>query len=179
MKNRIELVQADVKDAKLLHRLQVEAFTPLYEKYHDDATSPAKEPLERIIQKVTEANSEFYIICMEGETVGGIRIRHYQGETVFDDVSWISPVFVIPNFQNMGIAQKAIQKVFDLYPKTTVWKLSTIEQETANCHLYEKLGFVRVGNGHAVNEQMTLIDYERVCYNRRKPGSLESTGEKL
>lgn len=165
MIHRIELVPANEKDAKLLHRLQVEAFTPLYEKYHDDATSPAKEPLERIIQKVTEVNSEFYIICMEGETVGGIRIRHYQGETVFEDVSWISPVFVIPNFQNRGIAQEAIQKVFALYPETVVWRLSTIEQETANCHLYEKLGFVRIGTGHAVNEQMTLIDYERVSCN--------------
>ena len=31
-----------------MHRLQVEAFMPLYEKYQDDDTSPAKESLKRV-----------------------------------------------------------------------------------------------------------------------------------
>ena len=34
-------------------------------------------------------------------------------------------------------------------------------QAKGNCHLYEKCGFVRVGEEHIVNEFMTLIDYEK------------------
>jgi len=39
--------------------------------------------------------------------------------------------------------------------------LDTILQEPGNCHLYEKCGFVRVGEDHIINDNMTLIDYER------------------
>ncbi|MBQ3027797.1 MAG: GNAT family acetyltransferase, partial [Lachnospiraceae bacterium] len=62
---------------------------------------------------------------------------------------------------NRGIAQIAVKKVFELYPVATVWRLDTIKQEGGNCHFYEKLGFVRTGAEHVVNDKMTLIDYEK------------------
>lgn len=92
---------------------------------------------------------------------GAIRIRHYQGNIRLSNANWISPVFVIPAFQNHGIAQKAIQKAFALYPQIITWKLDAIKQEAGNCHLYEKCGFVRTGKEHIVNEYMTLVVYER------------------
>lgn len=92
---------------------------------------------------------------------GAIRIRHYQGNIRLSNVNWISPVFVIPAFQNHGIVQKAIQKAFALYPQIITWKLDTIKQEAGNCHLYEKCGFARTGKEHIVNEYMTLVEYER------------------
>lgn len=162
MQDVIELKLAAVDDAKLLHKLQSESFMPLYEKYHDDATSPAKESLEKLIWKIEEADSEFYIIYFEEKAVGGIRIkRHYEDGTKIENVNWISPVFIIPQFQNKGIAQRVIQKVFELYPQTLVWKLATIKQEAGNCHVYEKCGFIRIGTEHMVNEQMTLVWYEK------------------
>ena len=45
-------------ESESLHRLQVEAFMPLYEKYQDDDTSPAKESLKRVTEKIIEENSE-------------------------------------------------------------------------------------------------------------------------
>lgn len=158
----IELALAGAEDARLLHRLQTEAFLPLYETYHDDETSPVKETLARLTQKITEPDSEFYLIRYGGEPVGGIRVRHHEGHVPCNDVNWISPLFVIPSFQNRGIAQAAIQAVFALYPNRT-WKLDTIAQEAGNCHLYEKCGFVRVGAEQAVNERMSLIGYEKTC----------------
>ena len=50
---------------------------------------------------------------------------------------------------------------FSLYPDIRVWKLDTMLQESGNCHLYEKCGFVRVGEEHVIHEKMTLIDYEK------------------
>ena len=161
MKDEIELKLALAEDAQLLHKLQVEAFLPLYEKYHDDDMSPAKESLERVREKIEENNSEFYLIYFEKEAVGGIRIRHHHKGVKVEHVSWISPLFVIPSFQGRGIAQRAIHKVFSLYPETLTWKLDTIKQESGNCHLYEKCGFVRTGKEHKINTQMTLVDYEK------------------
>lgn len=46
---KLKLVTED--EAECLHRLQVEAFMPLYEKYQDDDTSPAKESLKKVTEK--------------------------------------------------------------------------------------------------------------------------------
>jgi len=105
-----------------------------------------KKHWEKITWKITEQDSEFYFIRFEGENVGGIRIaRHHQGELFVDKVNWISPIFVIPAFQNKGIAGLVIQKIFELYSDTVTWRLATIKEEPGNCHFYEKCGFTKVG----------------------------------
>lgn len=168
MRNEMELKLATADNAQLLHKLQVEAFMPLYEKYHDDDMSPAKESLERVREKIEEENSEFYLIYFEKRVVGGIRIRHHHKGLKVEHVSWISPLFIIPAFQNRGIAKVVIEKVFELYPETLIWRLDTIKEEKGNCHLYEKCGFIRVGEEHVINEQMTLVDYEKSCITVRR-----------
>ena len=60
MSDLIELKLVTEGESESLHRLQVEAFMPLYEKYQDDDTSPAKESLKRVTEKIIEENSDFY-----------------------------------------------------------------------------------------------------------------------
>lgn len=163
MNDVIELKLVTKEEAELLHRLQVEAFMPLYKKYKDDNTSPAKESLERIIDKIVEENSDFYFIVFNGEIVGGVRVRWYHKEKVYENVNWISPIFILPKFQNKGIARRVIEKLFVSYPNTIEWRLDTIKQEKGNCHLYEKCGFVRVGEDIVINDKMTLVDYVKKC----------------
>ena len=54
MNDVIELELITSGEAEGLRKLQVEAFIALYEKYRDDITSPAKESLEKITQKIIE-----------------------------------------------------------------------------------------------------------------------------
>lgn len=165
----IRLILATENDAELLHKLQVDAFMPLYEKYQDDETSPAKESLDTIRWKITDrSKSDFYIIVFENEPVGGIRVRNHDGGKITEGVRWISPIFVIPAFQGRGIAQKVIQQVFDMFEDTITWRLDTIKEEPGNCHLYEKCGFVRWGDEEVVNEKMTLVKYEKICASVRR-----------
>lgn len=168
MSDLIELKLVTEGESESLHRLQVEAFMPLYEKYQDDDTSPAKESLKRVTEKIIEENSDFYFIVFRGEKVGGVRVRWHQGKKVYENVNWISPIFIIPKFQNKGIASTVIEQLFDIYPDTIEWRLDTIKQERGNCHLYEKCGFVRVGEDIVVNEKMTLVDYVKSCIRVRK-----------
>ena len=51
---------------------------------------------------------------------------------------------------------------------TIEWRLDTIKQETGNCHLYEKCGFVRVGDDIVINEKMTLVNYVKNCISVRR-----------
>ena len=168
MSDLIELKLVTEGESESLHRLQVEAFMPLYEKYQDDDTSPAKESLKRVTEKIIEENSDFYFIVFRGEKVGGVRVRWHQGKKVYENVNWISPIFIIPKFQNKGIASTVIEQLFDIYPDTIEWRLDTIKQEKGNCRLYEKCGFVRVGEDIVVNEKMTLVDYVKSCIRVRR-----------
>ena len=160
MNDLIELKLIKREDAECLYKLQIEAFMPLYEKYQDDATSPAKESLEIIEKKIVEDKSDFYFILFNGKRVGGVRVKWHNGR----NVKWISPIFVIPQFQNKGIASAVIERLFEMYSSDTIeWRLDTIKQEEKNCYLYEKCGFVRVGDETVINEKMTLVEYTKTC----------------
>ena len=45
------LKRATCEDAELIWKMQIEAFSDLYEKYQDTDTSPATEPLEKILSR--------------------------------------------------------------------------------------------------------------------------------
>ena len=168
MNDLIEMKLIKREDAECLHKLQIEAFMPLYKKYQDDATSPAKESLEIIEKKIVEDKSDFYFILFNGEKVGAVRVKWYKGGKIYENVNWIAPIFIIPHFQNKGIASNVIKQLFNIYPNTIEWRLDTIKQEERNCYLYEKCGFAKTGDETVVNENMTLIDYVKNCIKVRK-----------
>ena len=157
MKNMIKLEEVQTDELPQVHKMQVESFMPLYEKYHDEG-SPAIESLERIQKRAERPNRKYYFIVYNGARVGVINLGHNDPDE--KKISIISPIFILPKYQDRGIGYAAIMKSFDLYPEVETWKLDTILQEERNCHLYEKCGFKRVGEEHPVNDVMTLVDYE-------------------
>ena len=159
MMNRVKLEEVQNDEIQQLYDMQVQSFMPLYRKYHDEG-SPAIESIEKVRGRATQDNRKYYFIVKDGARVGAINIGCKPSDPE-ESCFYISPIFVLPKYQNQGIGYVAIQKAFSLYPDAKVWKLDTILQEPANCHLYEKCGFVRVGEEHIINENMTLIDYER------------------
>ena len=164
MNKNVTLTLATEKDAELIHLMKYESFLPLYKIYQDDETSPAKESIEKVITILERKTSEYYIIKSDGLPAGAIRVCHRKRgtEPAEGEVpAYISPLFILPRFQNRGIAQTAVKMVFDLYPEATVWRLDTIKQETGNCHFYEKLGFARTGVETIINDKMSLVDYEK------------------
>ncbi|MCQ2506981.1 MAG: GNAT family N-acetyltransferase [Lachnospiraceae bacterium] len=156
--NRVKLENVRDDEIPQLYNMQLESFMPLYEKYHDEG-SPAKESIERVYARAASPDRKYYFIVRDGARVGALNVGRKLSDS--EDCYYISPIFILPKYQNQGIGYVAIQKVFSLYPNIKVWKLDTILQESANCHLYEKCGFVRVGEEHVINEKMTLIDYEK------------------
>lgn len=173
MKEEIELILATIENAEEIQQMQYTAFFPLYEKYHDDESSPTKEKIDKVIWKITNPNSEYYLIQKDGKNIGAVRVArklmNKGSETeVIQDVNFISPLFLLPDFQNKRIGQDVIKKLFELYEDTITWRLSTIKQEKRNCHLYEKCGFVKIGEEHRVNDNMSFIDYEKSNVNIRR-----------
>ena len=151
----IQLIRATVKDVKLIWKMQVEAFLPLLCKYQDMDTSPANEPVEKVIKRLEQNETYFYLIKSGGVNVGAIRVVDKKNGR-----KRISPIFVLPEFQNKGIAQKAILEAERLHGEND-WELDTILEEKGNCYLYEKMGYRKTEKTEKINDKLTLVFYEK------------------
>ncbi|POZ63525.1 GNAT family N-acetyltransferase [Chromobacterium alticapitis] len=152
------LKPAGLADAQTLHRMQVEAFLPLLLKYQDHDISPACESQARLTEKLRQPDAVFYLIEREGRTVGAMRVV----EQAESGCCRISPIFILPAFQGQGIAQAAMRQAERLHRPSHGWRLDTILEERGNCHLYEKLGYARMGPARAIQPGMHLISYGKM-----------------
>jgi GNAT superfamily N-acetyltransferase len=158
MKLKVELQKAALSDAKELYDIQVKAFMPILNKYQDYDTNPANENIERLISRINHPYGGFYKILYDNRLIGAIRVIWKEETTRFG----ISPMFILPEYQGKGIAQKTIEMVEEMHPQATVWELSTILEEERNCYLYEKMGYVKTGETKSLNERTTLVYYNKV-----------------
>ncbi len=157
----IELKKAGPQDCGQIYAMQVEAFAELLKKYHDTATNPAAEPLEKVEARMAQDTTDYYLILTEGTLIGAARVQRLP-----EDVCRISPIFILPAFQGRGYAQKAMGALETLYPQAKAWRLDTIGEETKLCHLYEKLGYRRTGREEVLQPGMTIVYYEKATANK-------------
>ncbi|MDQ0859080.1 GNAT family N-acetyltransferase [Bacillus sp. V2I10] len=154
----IVLEKAIDSDADSIFDMQVKSFTPLLEKYKDYDTSPANETINRVITRINNPSGEFYKILVDNILVGAICICWKVETSQF----WISPMFILPDFQGKGIAQRAIKMVEKMFPQAASWELATILEEERNCYLYEKMGYSVTGIRKKMNDQTTLVLYLKI-----------------
>ncbi len=152
-----QLVRASVEDAEMLWKMQIKAFESLLEKYQDYETNPGCETLEKIIWRLEQPERYFYIIYSNQTPVGAICIVDNKDEVTNKR---ISPLFVLPEYRNQGIAQKAILKAEEIHGSNN-WEFGTILQEKGNCYLYEKLGYMQTGETKIINDKLTLVFYKK------------------
>lgn len=155
--DHIQLIPAGPFDAERIHIMKYKAFVPLYAKYRDRETSPAKEPIEKVIRQLGDKASDYWIILFSEEPVGAIRIIHEEGETE----ARISPFFIVPAFQGLGIGQAVLGRIFRMYAGVRLWKLETLKQETKDRHIYEKFGFTKTGREQRINSRLSTIRYKK------------------
>lgn len=152
----ISLFKSSLNEASIIHEMQIKTFMPLLNKYQDYETSPANESVERTIDRLNQSFTEYYIIKSSNLTVGGIRIVRKENKTYR-----VSPIFILPEHQGKGIAQRVFSIIEDKYNDARIWELDTILQEQGNCYLYEKLGYQKTGETKQINDKMTIVLYEK------------------
>lgn len=152
----IQLRKASIEDCPLIHRMQVESFSALLEKYHDLDTNPGAEPLSRVVERMEQPFTDYYFIQLDDAPKGVIRVVRCE-----EDICRVAPIFVLPEFQGNGYAQEAMLATERFYPKATLWQLSTILQEEKLCHLYEKVGYRRTGECKNIQPGMDIVYYEK------------------
>lgn len=61
----IQLIRISAQDAEKLWKMQIAAFQDLYAKYKDTETSPATEPLEKVVMRLEQPYTYYYYIKVE------------------------------------------------------------------------------------------------------------------
>ena len=154
---KIELIRASLKDAKEIWKMQVKSFKNLLDKYQDFETNPASETILNVEMRLKQNFTFFYFIFIDNKKVGAIRVVDYKEK---NKNKRISPLFILPEYRNKGIAQSAIKICEEIHGNTN-WELSTILEEKGNCYLYEKLGYHPTGKTQVINDRLTLIFYHK------------------
>ena len=154
---KIELIRASLKDAKEIWKMQVKSFKNLLDKYQDFETNPASETILNVEMRLKQNFTFFYFIFIDNKKVGAIRVVDYKEK---NKNKRISPLFILPEYRNKGIAQSVIKICEEIHGNNN-WELSTILQEKGNCYLYEKLGYHPTGKIQVINDRLTLIFYHK------------------
>ncbi|WP_152393113.1 GNAT family N-acetyltransferase [Paenibacillus guangzhouensis] len=152
----ITLFKSGLNEALIIHEMQIKAFKHLLDKYQDYETSPANESVERIVERINQPFTDYYIIKSSNISIGAIRIVRKENNTYR-----VSPIFILPEYQGKGIAQKVFSIIVEIYNDVGVWELDSILQEQGNCYLYEKLGYQKTGELKRINDKMTIVFYEK------------------
>lgn len=142
----IQLIRIAVEDAHKLWAMQVQAFQKLLDKYQDFETNPATETKEMIKNKLLQEHTFFYYIYQNENIVGAVRVVDRRD----GNRKRVAPVFILEQFRNQGLAQQTFCEIERIHGEDN-WLLDTIFQEKGNCHLYEKLGYVRTGELESIN----------------------------
>ena len=157
----MRLIPATAADAEAIHRMKHAAFWPLYEKYHDDATSPALELLGRVKSQLEHPATDWYILRRDGNDVGGMRILRDKTEDGLP-VCRIGCLFVLPEYQRQGVATAALQAAFARYPDAALWHICTTLQEHDTVRLLERHCFRRTETEPTAYPGMDLVHLTRL-----------------
>ncbi|MBM7614340.1 GNAT family N-acetyltransferase [Alkaliphilus hydrothermalis] len=155
---KISIRKATLQDCETIHHMQRKAFASLLEKYKDYDTNPGKEEIDQIYRRFNQSFTDYYLIEDEDKVLGAIRIIRKENE----NMCRVSPIFILPKYQGLGIAQKVFNIIENTYPWARKWELDTILQEQGHCYLYEKLGYKKTGRENKINEKMTIVYYEKM-----------------
>lgn len=153
---KVSLIRASAEDAKEIWEMQVRSFANLLEKYQDFDTNPSNEPMEKVKARLEQTFTYYYFICLDDTKVGAIRVVDKKESPH----KRISPLFILPEYRNKGIAQQAILLCEEIHG-SDCWELDTILQEEGNCHLYEKMEYRQNGKTENINDRLTLVFYEK------------------
>ena len=156
----IYIKSANFEDCREICDMQKSAFDDILTRYRDYDTNPACETVEVIQNKFRQPFTKYYFIMNDDEKIGAVRIVEIDNNT-----RRISPLLILPQFQNCGYAQLAVKCIEETYKNISRFTLDTIKQEEKLCYLYEKLGYLKTGREEHLHDNMTIVFYEKNLKN--------------
>jgi GNAT superfamily N-acetyltransferase len=146
--------RTSTEEAEDILNVQKEAFKADLDEYNDYETSPATEPLKKLLYKINK--NIHYTILTGDRIIGGAEVRPDSPEECY-----INRIFILPEYQNQGLGTRVMNFIENQYPDVTKWTLCTPYKSYRNQCFYEKFGYRKVGE-HKVSDNLYLIDYMKI-----------------
>jgi ribosomal protein S18 acetylase RimI-like enzyme len=147
---KIEFIRATAEDTDELVEVQNKSFYSDYIRYGEcPGYNHSKAEMEDIVQK----RVAYKILC-DGQVVGDILVRDNGDHTYF-----LGCLCVIPEYENMGIGQKAIQYLETEFSDAVLWTLETPADKYRNHYFYKKMGF-RIAK-ESVDGSVKIVLFEK------------------
>ena len=152
----ILLIKAATSDAESMHQMQIESFTPHFQRYKDVATSPVNESLEKMQYRINYEKGCYYKIMADNHHAGCVWV-YEKARNLYR----IGIIYIAPEFQGKGVGQKALAISESLFPEAESLELDCPADLTLNRNCYEKVGYKFTGETKFINDKLTLVFYRK------------------
>ena len=136
---RVSIVEAVEEDAETFAEISKRAFDTDVDVGAPGPGGPPGYDTPEFHIRIREF-LDCYKILLDGATVGGVFVGKSNEEHLV-----LERIFVNPDLHNRGIATRATELVWEMYPEGRLWTLGTPEWNVRTKRFYEKLGFTQVG----------------------------------
>jgi GNAT superfamily N-acetyltransferase len=137
--DRVSVVEAVEEDAEIFAQISKRAFNTDVDVGAPGPGGPPGYDSPEFHIRIREF-LDCYKILLDGATVGGVFVGRVNEEHLV-----LERIFVDPELHKRGIATRATELVWELYPEARLWTLGTPEWNVRTKRFYEKLGFTQVG----------------------------------
>ena len=147
----IEFVRACIEDAQKLIEVQNKSF-------YDDFCAYGKCPVYNESLQAMEnhiKNAIVYKILNDKEIIGDIIVRDNENNKYY-----LRVISIIPEYQNLGIGQKAIMHIENDISNAVDWELITSFKSYRNHHFYEKMGYSKIRE-YVQSDILTMFVYKK------------------
>ena len=148
----IDFERASIKDVNKIIEIRNKSF-------YDDFIEYGEFPgYNCTIEGVTEAVTERYVymIKCDGNIVGNISV----GTDNEGDYS-LNALCVIPEYQNKGIGQMAMNFIENQFSNANHWSTETPAHKSRNSYFYKKFGYKIIKQ--YVRKTVELVELEKCC----------------
>lgn len=144
----VEIIAAELKDAKEILELQTLAYQSEARLYNDWSLPALTQTIESLHQEFKD--SVILKAIVKNKIVGSVRAR------VENRICKIGRLIVNPEFQGKGIGTALLKKIEEIQENINSFELFTGSKSFSNIRLYEKQGYVK-SHTKVLSENVTLI----------------------
>jgi len=138
---QVQLIKAQESDSEILTEIQIRTFLD------DNQRKPPGCSLEGPPGYDSEEwnrswinRTPYYKILYKRKAIGGIILFE-----IDKDEYEVGRIWIDPAYQNMGLGQESMARMFELHPDIKRWVLGTPDWAVRNQHFYVKVGFRKIG----------------------------------
>ena len=168
--NLVITIRKTIKeDARILIKIQKEAFKPIYERYHDEGNPFLREEND-ILDRLMRPDSEYYTIFDDEHIVGGILYKHSCSTPFCENLGsgeyYLCRVYIKPSAQGKKIARTAIKLCEEKFDNAVRYYVDFPEELEKNRRCYESAGYSDTGERLQITEQLTLAYFTKTAIKK-------------